>query len=113
VLPLLWYRRLSIVNPSAKIGRNCRVHAGGNIGAAVRFTPLGDTSRRAPVIGHNCYIGPGAKIFGPVTIGNCCVIGANAVVNKSFEMDNITLGGIPARVIDEDGSVGNVKPALR
>ena len=52
----------------------------------------------APVIGDNVYIGPGAKIFGDITIGNNVSIGANAVVNRSFP-DNVIIAGVPAKVI--------------
>lgn len=53
-----------------------------------------------PVIGDNCYIGTGAKIFGNITIGDNVKIGANAVVNKSFG-SNVTIAGIPARVVNK------------
>ena len=132
LLPLFWYKRLGvklgfsipfnvfsyglgivhygllIVNPDAKIGKNCRIHAGVNIGGSAGFKQAGDSKRYAPVIGNNTYIGPGAKLFGPIEIGNDCVIGANAVVNKSFVENNITIGGIPARVISKKGSEGLV-----
>lgn len=42
------------------------------------------------------WIGPGVKIFGKVTIADNIQIGANAVVNKSFEESDITIVGIPA-----------------
>jgi serine O-acetyltransferase len=58
------------------------------------------------MIGDNCYIGPGAKIFGAIEIGPDVAIGANAVVNKSFPGGGVTLGGIPARVISQSGSGG-------
>lgn len=132
LLPLLYFRKLSIrlgfsvpvnvfgaglaivhygllvVNPAARVGRNCRIHAGVNIGGAAGFAEPGDPVVRAPVIGHDCYLGPGAKIFGPVTIGDCCVIGANAVVNKSFPEDSVTIAGIPARIVSRAGSSGKV-----
>ena len=44
-----------VVHPNAKIGKNCRIHVGVNIGAE---------KDQVPVIGNDCYIGPGAKIFG-------------------------------------------------
>ena len=37
----------------------------------------------APIIGDNVFIGAGAKILGPIKIGNGAVIGANAVVTKN------------------------------
>ena len=52
------------------------------------------------------YIGPGAKLYGKITIGNNVAIGANAVVNKSFG-SNITIAGIPAKIISNNGAKEN------
>ncbi|QTN32174.1 hypothetical protein HZ994_07465 [Akkermansiaceae bacterium] len=46
----------------------------------------------APKIGNRVYIGAGAKILGPVTIGNNDTVGANAVVNKKMP-DGATVVG--------------------
>lgn len=94
------HRGTIVVNGGARIGANCRIHVDVNIG-----TEAGK-SNAAPSIGDNCYIGPGAKIFGPIEIGSGTVIGANAVVNKSFPEGNQTLGGIPAKVISTKSSDG-------
>ena len=56
------------------------------------------------VIGDNVYIGPGAKLFGPIQIGDNTVIGANAVVNKSFKEGNCTIVGVPAEIISMNTS---------
>ena len=45
------------------------------------------------------YIAPGAKIYGNIIIANNIAIGANAVVNKSFEEENILIAGNPAKKI--------------
>ncbi|MBN8697656.1 MAG: serine acetyltransferase [Bacteroidetes bacterium] len=84
-----------IVNGGARVGANCRLHASVNIGTMAGY------SNKAPSIGDNCYIGPGAKIYGDIVIGNRIAIGANAVVNKSFIEDNIAIGGIPAKKIGD------------
>lgn len=89
-----------VVNGGAKIGRNCRLNVGVNIGTKAG----GDIS--APTIGDNVYIGPGAKLFGDIIIADGIAIGANAVVNKSFEDTNITIAGVPARKISDKGSEG-------
>jgi serine O-acetyltransferase len=89
-----------VVNGGARIGQNCRIHVGVNIG-----TRAGEHSA-APRIGANCYLGPGAKLFGEITIGDNTVIGANAVVNRSFPEGNQTIGGIPARVLSDKSSTG-------
>ncbi|HOK35672.1 MAG TPA: serine acetyltransferase [Paludibacteraceae bacterium] len=83
-----------VVSPFAKIGKNCRIHPS---------TCIGEYNG-APTIGDNVYIGPGAKIFGNITIGNNVAIGANSVVNKNIP-DNVTIGGIPAKIISNKSSI--------
>ena len=82
-----------IVNERARIGANCRLHACVNIGTEAGYSHL------VPTIGDNCYIGPGAKIFGNIVIPNCTAIGANAVVNRSFDQENTAIAGVPAAKI--------------
>lgn len=86
-----------IINNKAKIGEFCKIHVGVNIGADARRG--GDV----PVIGNHVYIAPGAKIFGKVVVGDYVAIGANAVVNKSFPMSNVTIAGVPAKIINDKG----------
>ncbi len=81
-----------VVNAAAKVGANCRMHVCTNIGAS-------GGSPKAPQIGDNVYIAPGVKIFGDIRLGNNIAIGANAVVNCSFEEDNILIAGVPAKKI--------------
>ena len=80
-----------VVNKDVRIGRNCRIHVGVNIGGY---------DGGVPTIGDDVYIGPGAKIFGGIIIGNNVSIGANAVVNKSLP-DNVVVAGIPAKILKE------------
>jgi serine O-acetyltransferase len=68
------------------------MHAGVNIGAS-------GGKKEAPQLGDKVYIAPGAKIYGNISIPNNTAIGANAVVNKSFEEENTVIAGIPAKVI--------------
>lgn len=49
----------------------------------------------APTIGDNVYIGPGAKIFSPITIADGVKIGANAVVCKDCLEPGAVLTGVP------------------
>lgn len=88
-----------VVNPNARVGKNCRIHIGVNIGGQAGFYTSEMAKTLCPVIGDDCYIGPGVKIFGPVSIANGCSVGANAVVTKSFSEENSTLVGIPAKRI--------------
>lgn len=81
-----------IINASAKIGENCRIHACVNIGAN-----LGGT--KAPIIGDNVYIGPSAVLIGDISISDNVIIGANATVTKSCNVENAILVGSPARIL--------------
>lgn len=126
---IFWYRRLSIrmgysiplnvfgagvalphygniiIDPRVRIGRNCRMHVGVNLGGSMVDLP--DENRKyhaSPQLGDNVYVGPGAKLYGATVIGNDCVIGANAVVTKSFLENGITIAGVPARIISRQGS---------
>lgn len=83
-----------VVSEHASIGCNCRIHAGVNIGASTG-------KNGAPVIGDNVYIGPGAILFGNITIADNISIGANATVNKSFTKPNVVIAGTPAKVVKE------------
>lgn len=75
------------VERMARIGSNCRIHQGVTIGSA---------KGKVPTIGDNCLIGANATIIGGVKIGNGVKIGAGAVVTKSFG-DAAVLVGNPAR----------------
>ncbi|WKX78177.1 serine O-acetyltransferase [Zobellia laminariae] len=92
-LAILHYGTI-VVHNAAKVGRNCRIQACTNIGAS-------GGSIKAPQIGNNVYIGPGAKIYGDITIGNNVAIAANSSVSKSCFENNVLLGGSPARIIKE------------
>ena len=83
-----------VINKATQIGANCRMHACVNIGAS-------GGKPEAPQLGDNIYIAPGAKIYGDISIANNTAIGANAVVNKSFEKENTIIAGIPAKVIGD------------
>lgn len=81
------------IKKNCRIGRNCTILPGVVIGNKHL-----SNDNSWVIIGDNCYIGLGAKIFGEVKIGNNVTIGANAVVTKNIP-DNAVVGGIPARII--------------
>lgn len=91
-----------VVNPNARIGKNARLQAGVNIGANAG-------ENEAPQIGDYVYFGPGSKVFGNITIASNVAIAANAVVNKSCLDEGVTLGGIPARIISNNGTERMIK----
>ena len=84
-----------IVSPYATIGKNAYIFQQVTIGDD------GINKYNAPVIGDNVYIGPRAKIFGAIHIGNNVRIGANYVVFEDVP-DNATVVLPKPRVIIKD-----------
>jgi len=82
-----------VINGNVKTGKNLVIQSG---------VTIGSEKRHSPVIGNNVSIGSGAKVIGGVTIGDNVKIGANAVVVKDVP-DNVTVVGIPARIINHFG----------
>lgn len=87
-----------VINQNAKIGENCRI-----IGSTVIGSTYYD---KIPNIGNNVFLGFGSVVIGSVTIADGVAIGANAVVSRDILTPNVTVGGVPARVISEHGSEG-------
>lgn len=92
-----------IINPGISIGTNCNLGHGVTIGSGGRGSLNGVSLEGVPRIGDRVFIGPGAAIFGPISIGNDVAIGANAVVTKSLPDRAVALG-VPARSVNFKGS---------
>lgn len=103
------------IHPGAKIGRRFFIDHGmgvvigetAEIGDDVTLyhgVTLGGTSwkegKRHPTLGNGVVVGAGAKILGPIHIGEGAKIGSNAVVVKDVPA-GATAAGIPARILDE------------
>ena len=87
-----------VIHGDAVIGDYCDISAGVVIGTSGR-----GENRGIPLIGNYVYIGVGAKVIGKITIGNSAAIGANAVVTKDVP-ENAVVAGIPAKIINYNGS---------
>lgn len=82
------------------IGRNASFHRGITVGGAGRGDKYGH-----PKIGDNVYFGAGCAVIGKINIGNNVLIGANAAVVKDVP-DNAVVGGVPACILNYNGSYG-------
>jgi serine O-acetyltransferase len=80
-----------VISGYAKFGANCRIRNGVVVGLKNVDEPI------APVFGDNVDIGAGAKVLGPIRIGNNVRIGANAVVLCDVPDDHIAVG-VPATI---------------
>lgn len=94
-----------VVNGNSRIGKNCRIQEGVNIGAT-------NGKASAPQIGDNVFIGSGAKIIGKVTIADDVAIGAGCVVVKSITEKGITVAGVPAKKVSNHNSHSNLSRDL-
>ncbi|AGY91609.1 hypothetical protein SPICUR_03065 [Spiribacter curvatus] len=81
-----------VIGETAEVGDDCTLYQG---------VTLGGTSWRAgkrhPTLGNDVVVGAGAKVLGPLDIGEGARIGSNAVVVKDVPA-HATMVGIPARV---------------
>jgi len=81
-----------VVSGDAVLGDDCVIRNGVTIGLRHRGVA------GSPRIGDRVDIGAGAKLLGPIHIGDDCAIGANAVVLCDVPSRSIAVG-IPARVL--------------
>lgn len=81
-----------VVNAAVRAGENCMLHGGNCIGN-------NGYSDAAPQLGDNVDIGYGAVLIGDIQIADHCVIGASAMVNRSFTEPGSKIVGVPARKI--------------
>lgn len=87
-----------VIGETTEIGNNVTLYQGVTLGG----TSL-EQKKRHPTLGDNIIVGAGAKILGPVYIGNNVRIGANSVVTKDIP-DNSVVVGVPGRVMVETSS---------
>lgn len=87
-----------VIGETAEIGDDCTLYHG---------VTLGGTSwqkgKRHPTLGDSVVIGAGAKILGPVRLGDSCRVGSNAVVLRDVP-DGATAVGIPAHIVRQDAA---------
>ncbi len=82
-----------VIGETAEIGDNCTIYQGVTLGGTGK-----DTGKRHPTLGDNVMVGAGAKVLGPVNIGNNVKVASGAVVLEDLPEDS-TAVGIPARVV--------------
>lgn len=84
-----------VIGETAEVGDNVTIYHGVTLGGTGKHK-----GKRHPTIGNNVIIGTGAKVLGPINIGDNVKIGANSVVLKDID-DNKTAVGIPAKVVQK------------
>jgi serine O-acetyltransferase len=82
-----------VIGETAEVGDNVTMYHGSTLGGTGK-----DTGKRHPTVGNNVIIGSGAKLLGPINIGNNSKVGANAVVLIDVP-DNCTCVGMPGKIV--------------
>ncbi len=86
----------TVIGETAEIGDNVTIYQCVTLGGTNPAN--GIPGKRHPTIADNVIIGSGAQILGPITVGECARIGANAVVTRNVPQ-GATMVGIPARQV--------------
>ena len=87
-----------VIGETTEIGNNVLIYQGVTLGSTGK-----ETGKRHPTIGNNVVIGCGAKVLGPVNIGDNAKIAANAVVLTDVPPDSTAVGA-PAKIIKIKGA---------
>lgn len=86
-----------VIGETCVIGDDVTIYQGVTLGGTGK-----DTGKRHPTIGNNVMIGAGAKVLGPLNIGDNSKIASGAVVLSDIPPDS-TAVGVPARVVKREG----------
>lgn len=84
-----------VIGETAEIGDDVTLYHGVTLGGTTW-----KKGKRHPTLGNNVVIGAGAKILGPIILGDNVRVGSNSVVVKSVEAEK-TVVGVPGRVLKE------------
>jgi serine O-acetyltransferase len=82
-----------VIGETTEIGDNVTLFQGVTLGGTGK-----QRGKRHPTIGSHVVVGAGAKVLGPIKIGNYVKIGANSVVLQDVP-DHSTVVGIPGKIV--------------
>jgi len=81
-----------VINPKVRAGEYCKLHGNNCIGNNGK----NDIS---PTLGNGIDIGYGAILIGDIHIADNIIVGANSLVNRSFDRNTLIIAGVPAKVV--------------
>ena len=87
-----------VIGETSEIGDNVTIYHMATLGGIAPSINSNDQRniKRHPTIEDDVVIGSGAQVLGPVTVGRCAKIGANAVITKDVPEKSVMVG-IPAK----------------
>ena len=96
-----------VIGETAEVGDDCTLYHGVTLGG-VKW----DRVKRHPTLGRKVVVGAGAKILGPILVGDGAKIGSNAVVVRDVPA-GATAVGIPARIVSGEGALRREEQAAK
>lgn len=96
-----------VIGETAEIGDDCTLYHGVTLGGT-----SWNKGKRHPTLGRAVVLGAGAKVLGPVLVGDGAKVGSNAVVVRDVPA-GATAVGIPARILTSDDAVRREAQATR
>lgn len=88
-----------IIGETAEVGDDCTIYQGVTLGGTGK-----DEGKRHPTLGNRVMVSSGAKVLGPIKIGDDCKIGAGAVVLHEVP-SGCTVVGIPGKIVRRHGQL--------
>jgi serine O-acetyltransferase len=82
-----------VIGETAEIGDDCTLYHGVTLGGT-----SWEKGKRHPTLANNVVVGAGAKVLGPIVLGEGARIGSNAVVVKDVP-EGATVVGVPGRIV--------------
>jgi serine O-acetyltransferase len=90
-----------VIGETAVIGDDCTLYHGVTLGGT-----SWEKGKRHPTLGRDVVVGAGAKVLGPIDIGDGARIGSNAVVVRSVPA-GVTVVGVPGRLVQRKPEAGD------
>lgn len=92
-----------VIGETAVIGDDCTLYHGVTLGGT-----SWDKGKRHPTLHNGVVVGAGAKVLGPIDIGENARVGSNSVVLKPVPAD-ATVVGIPAHIVDPNSKAATAE----
>lgn len=93
---MIWHPQGIMINGSSRVGDYCSISRG---------VVIAQAKNQSPIVGNHCEIMIDAKILGGISVADNVRIGAGAIVVKSIEEADTTWAGVPAKKINNRGTI--------
>lgn len=93
---VIWHPERIIINPNARVGEHCSISSG---------VVIAQAHDKSPVIGNDVELMIDSAVLGGIVVADHVRIGAKALVLKDIDEPNTTWGGVPAKKLNNRGTI--------